>query len=143
VGNNDFGKGGRDTFIKEMAARNIKVTVMPTESGQAASADVVKIKAANADAIFVYVNEEESARSPPRSKEAGHQDLAYRRDHLTRPKGDRSGSKAQVCGHVGLTVDAPIPAVKEFAERFEAPNYVCDHNGIKGYTCRVLYQACH
>jgi branched-chain amino acid transport system substrate-binding protein len=62
--NNDFGKGGRDTFIKEMAARDIKVVAdVSTESGQADfSADVVKIKGANADAIFVYLNEEESAR---------------------------------------------------------------------------------
>jgi len=71
--NNDFGKGGRDTFIKEMAARNIKVTAdISTESGQADfSADVVKIKAANADAIFVYVNEEESARFLREAKKQG------------------------------------------------------------------------
>jgi branched-chain amino acid transport system substrate-binding protein len=38
-------------------------------------------------------------------------------------------------GHVGPAVDAPIPAEKEFAERFKKCfNYVCDHNGIKGYT---------
>ena len=44
--NNDFGKGGHDTFLKEMAARNIKVVADDsTESGQADfSADVVKIK---------------------------------------------------------------------------------------------------
>ena len=54
--NNDFGKGGRDTFVKEMAARDIKVVAdISTESGQADfSADVVKLKGANADAIFVY-----------------------------------------------------------------------------------------
>ena len=34
-----------------------------TESGQADfAADVVKVKRANADAVFVYTNEEESAR---------------------------------------------------------------------------------
>src|SRR2546423_7494051 len=62
--NNDFGKGGRDTFVKEMAARNIKVVSdVSTESGQVDfAADVVKLKGANADAIFVYTNEEESAR---------------------------------------------------------------------------------
>jgi branched-chain amino acid transport system substrate-binding protein len=62
--NNDFGKGGRDTFVKEMAARGIKVVVdVSTESGQVDfAADVVKVKGANADAIFVYTNEEESAR---------------------------------------------------------------------------------
>src|SRR6516164_399591 len=58
--NNDFGKGGRDSFIKEMKSRNIQVTAdISTESGQTDfSADVVKAKGANADAIFVYTNEE-------------------------------------------------------------------------------------
>ena len=36
---------------------------IPSEAGQADfSADVVKLKAANADVIFVYLHEEESAR---------------------------------------------------------------------------------
>src|SRR3974390_859930 len=62
--NNDFGKGGRDTFIKEINSRDIRVVAdVSTESGQADfSADVVKLKGAPADAIFVYLNEEESAR---------------------------------------------------------------------------------
>ena len=57
---------------------------------------------------------------------------------------DLAGDAANgVKGHVGLTVDAPIPAVKEFAERFKKRfNYVCDHNGIKGYTGGLLHQAC-
>src|SRR5262249_1076322 len=48
--NNDFGKGGRDNFIKEMNSRDIKVVAdISTESGQADfSADVVKLKGANA-----------------------------------------------------------------------------------------------
>ena len=34
-----------------------------------------------------------------------------------------------------VTVDAPIPAMQEFAAKFKKRfNYVCDHNGIKGYT---------
>ena len=38
-------------------------------------------------------------------------------------------------GHVGLTADAPIPAVTDFAARFQKRfNYKPDHNGIKGYT---------
>lgn len=45
------------------------------------------------------------------------------------------GAAEGVRGHVGLTVDAPIPAVQDFAARFKKRyNYVCDHNGIKGYT---------
>ena len=48
--NNDYGKGGRDVFFKEMARRNIKIVAdVSTESGQVDfAADVVKLKAANA-----------------------------------------------------------------------------------------------
>jgi branched-chain amino acid transport system substrate-binding protein len=137
--NNDFGKGGRDTFVKEMAARNIKVVAdVSTESGQADfSADVVKIKAANADAIFVYLNEEESARF---LREAKKQSVTAPLIGETTLLGQKvielaQGAAEGVRGHVGLTVDAPIPAVTQFAERFKKRfNYVCDHNGIKGYT---------
>jgi len=137
--NNDFGKGGRDTFLKEMAARNIKVVAdVSTESGQADfSADVVKIKAANADAIFVYLNEEESARFLREAKKQGVTTPLLGETTLLGQKviDLAQGAAEGVRGHVGLTVDAPIPAVTEFAERFKKRfNYVCDHNGIKGYT---------
>ncbi len=137
--NNDFGKGGRDTFVKEMAARNIKVDAdVSTESGQADfSADVVKIKGANADAIFVYLNEEESARFLREAKKQGITAPLIGETTLLSQKVIElaQGAAEGVRGHVGLTVDAPIPAVAEFAERFKKRfNYVCDHNGIKGYT---------
>jgi len=62
--NDDFGEGNRDSFLAEAKARGIKaVADIPTESGHVDfSADVIKLKAANADVIFVYTNEEESAR---------------------------------------------------------------------------------
>jgi branched-chain amino acid transport system substrate-binding protein len=137
--NNDFGKGGRDNFIKEMSARNIKVVAdISTESGQADfSADVVKIKAANADAIFVYTNEEESARFLRETRKQGVRTPLIGETTLLGQKViELAGEAANgVRGHVGLTVDAPMPAVQEFAERFKKRfNYVCDHNGIKGYT---------
>src|SRR6516162_8025214 len=137
--NNDFGKGGRDNFIREMTSRNIKVVAdVSTESGQADfSADVVKIKAANADAIFVYINEEESARFLREARKQGVRTSLIGETTLLGQKViELAGDAANgVRGHVGLTVDAPIPAVKECAERFKKRfNYVCDHNGIKGYT---------
>ena len=137
--NNDFGKGGHDTFLKEMAARNIKVVAdNSTESGQADfSADVVKIKAANADAIFVYLNEEESARFLREAKKQGITAPLIGETTLLGQKviDLAQGAAEGVRGHVGLTVDAPIPAVTAFADRFKKRfNYVCDHNGIKGYT---------
>ena len=137
--NNDFGKGGRDNFIKEMAARDIKVVAdVSTESGQADfSADVVKIKGANADVIFVYLNEEESARFLREAKKQGITAPLIGETTLLGQKviDLAQGAAEGVRGHVGLTVDAPIPAVQEFAERFKKRfNYACDHNGIKGYT---------
>jgi branched-chain amino acid transport system substrate-binding protein len=137
--NNDFGKGGRDNFIKEMAARDIKVVAdVSTESGQADfSADVVKIKGANADAIFVYLNEEESARFLREAKKQGITAPLIGETTLLGQKviDLAEGAAEGVRGHVGLTVDAPIPAVQQFADRFKKRfNYACDHNGIKGYT---------
>jgi len=137
--NNDFGKGGRDNFVNEMNARDIKVVAdISTESGQADfSADVVKLKGANADATFVYLNEEESARFLREARKQGiNKPLIGETTLLGQKVIDLAGGAANgVRGHVGLTVDAPIPAVKEFAERFRKRfNYVCDHNGIKGYT---------
>jgi branched-chain amino acid transport system substrate-binding protein len=137
--NNDFGKGGRDTFVKEMNARDIKVVAdISTESGQADfSADVVKLKGANADAIFVYLNEEESARFLREAKKQGlNKPLIGETTLLGQKVIDLAGEAANgVRGHVGLTVDAPIRAVQEFAANFKKRfNYACDHNGIKGYT---------
>ncbi len=137
--NNDFGKGGRDNFVKEMAARDIKVVAdVSTESGQVDfAADVVKLKAANADAIFVYTNEEESARFLREAKKQGITAPLIGETTLLGQKVIElaQGAAEGVRGHVGLTVDAPIPAVKDFAERFKKRfNYMCDHNGIKGYT---------
>lgn len=137
--NNDFGKGGRDTFKKEMESRNIKVVAdISTEAGQADfSADVVKVKGANADAIFVYLNEEESARFLREAKKQGiKQPLIGETTLLGQKVIELAGDAANgVKGHVGLTIDAPIPAVKEFSANFKKRfNYDCDHNGIKGYT---------
>ena len=73
--NNDFGKGGRDAIIPELEKRGIKVAAdVSTEQGQADfAADVVKVKNANADAVFVYLNEEESARFLRERAAAGRQ----------------------------------------------------------------------
>ncbi len=137
--NNDFGKGGRDKLMKEMAARNIKLVAdVSTESGQVDfAADVVKLKAANADAVFVYSNEEECARIMREARKQGLKgpfvgDTTLLSQKTIELAGDAANG---VIGHVGLTADAPIREVAEFAARFQKRfNYKPDHNGIKGYT---------
>jgi|SRR5581483_868146 len=137
--NNDFGKGGRDSFIKEMNARGIKVVAdISTEQGQVDfAADVVKLKGANADAIFVYTNEEESARFLREAKKQGiSKPLIGETTLLGQKVIELAGDAANgVKGHVGLTIDAPVPAVQQFRDKFQKRfNYLPDHNGIKGYT---------
>jgi branched-chain amino acid transport system substrate-binding protein len=138
--NSDFGKPGRDNFMKEMVARNIKVVAdVSTELGQTDfSADVIKIKAANADMIFAYVNEEESARFLKEARKQGitKTPIVGETTLLSQKVIELAGPASEgTQGHVALTVDAPIPAVQEFAAKFKKRfNYICDHNGIKGYT---------
>jgi branched-chain amino acid transport system substrate-binding protein len=137
--NNDFGKGGRDTFIKEMNARGIKVVSdISTESGQVDfAADVVKLKGADADAIFVYTNEEESARFLREARKQGvNKPLIGETTLLGQKVIDMAGPSANGArGHVGLSADAPLPTIAAWKEKFvKRFGYVPDHNGIKGYT---------
>jgi branched-chain amino acid transport system substrate-binding protein len=144
--NNDFGKGGRDAIIKELNSRNIKVAAdLSTEAGQADfAADVIKLKSANADAIFIYLNEEESARFLREAKKQGlNKPMIGETTLLGQKVIDLAGDAANgVKGHVGLTVDAPIPAVQEFGKKFQAKyNYKPDHNGLKGYISVYMVKA--
>jgi len=137
--NNDFGKGGRDNFKKEMDARGIKVVAdLSTESGQTDfAADVVKAKAANAEAIFVYTNEEESARFLREVRKQGlNVPLIGETTLLSQKVIELAGEAANGArGHVGLSADIPVKAVEEFKNKFNARfKYLPDHNGIKGYT---------
>jgi branched-chain amino acid transport system substrate-binding protein len=144
--NNDFGKGGRDAFVKAAAEAGLTVAAdISTEAGQLDfSAPVLKAKQSDADALFVYTNEEESARC---LRELRKQAYAKPLIGETTLAGQRvielAGAAANgVLAHVGLTVDAPIPAVREFRARFEkAYKYTPDHNGIKGYTSVFFLKA--
>jgi branched-chain amino acid transport system substrate-binding protein len=144
--NNDFGKGGRNAIMKELETRGIKVVAdLSTESGQADfAADVVKLKGANADAIFVYLNEEESARFLIEAKKQSlDKPLIGETTLLGQKVIDLAKDAANgVKGHVGLTVDAPIPAIQAFGKKFEAKfGYKPDHNGVKGYIAPYMIKA--
>jgi branched-chain amino acid transport system substrate-binding protein len=141
--NNDFGKGGRDSFAKEMKTRGIEVVAdISTEQGQVDfGSDVIKLKSTKADAIFVYCNEEESARFLIEAKRQGITTPLFGETTLLSQKVvDIAGAAANgVRGHVGLSADAPIPAIQEFTKKFsQRYNYRPDHNGIKGYTAVYL-----
>src|SRR6478735_5613291 len=130
--NNDFGKGGRDSFAREMKARGIEVVAdISTEQGQVDfGSDVIKLKNVKADAVFVYCNEEESARFLIEAKRQGITTPLFGETTLLSQKVvDLAGPAANgVRGHVGLSADAPIPAIEEFTKKFtQRYNYRPDH----------------
>jgi branched-chain amino acid transport system substrate-binding protein len=144
--NNDFGRGGRDVITKEFGRLGIKVAAdISTEAGQADfAADVSKIKAAAPDAVFIYVNEEESARILKEIKRQGVTAPLIGETTLVGQKvielaGDAANGAR---GHVGLTTDAPVELIKAFRDKFAKKyNYVPDHNGIKGYLSVYMVKA--
>jgi len=137
--NNDFGKGGRDAIVKELEAAGIKVAAdVSTDPGQVDfSGPVLKVKQANADALFVYTNEEESARALRELKKQGYDKPIVGESTLTNEKViELAGDAANgVIAHVGLTADAPNPTVQGFVKKYEG-EYKSrpDHNAMKGYT---------
>ena len=144
--NNDFGKGGRDAITKALADVGVKVVAdISTDSGQIDfSAPVLRAKQANADALFVYVNEEESARALRELRKQGYDKPLVGETTLTGQKViELAGDAANgATAHVGLTLDAPNPLMLAFKAKFYREyNYFCDHNGIKGYTGLYLLKA--
>ena len=144
--NNEFGKGGRDSIAKALEAEGIKVTVdISTDPGQLDfSGAVLKAKQANADALFVYTNEEESARALRELRKQGYDKPVVGETVLTSQKViELAGEAANgAVAHVGLTADAPSAGIRAFAEKFQKENgYKSDHNGLKGYTGMYIVKA--
>jgi branched-chain amino acid transport system substrate-binding protein len=144
--NNDFGKGGRDAMIPELQKRGIQIAAdIATESGQADfAADAIKVKNANADAVFVYLNEEESARFLRAARQQGIAKPIIGETTLLGAKViELAGEAANgVKGHVGLLVDALKPSFAEFGKKYmDKYGFTSDHNGIKGYTAVYTVKA--
>ena len=144
--NNDFGKGGRDTVMKALEAQGIKIAAdISTDPGQVDfSSPVLKVKQSNADAVFVYTNEEESARALRELKKQGYDKPIVGETTLTSQKViEMAGEAANgAVAHVGLSADAPQPTIKAFDGRFQKEyKYKTDHNGLKGYSAMYIVKA--
>ncbi len=144
--NNDFGKGGHDAMVKALDAQGIKVSAdISTDPGQVDfSGAVLKVKQSNADALFVYTNEEESARALREIRKQGYDKPVIGETTLTGQKViELAGEAANgAIAHVGLTVDAPQPTIKAFDEKFQKEyKYKSDHNGMKGYSAMYVVKA--
>jgi branched-chain amino acid transport system substrate-binding protein len=136
--NDDFGKGGRDVIVPAFEQLGVKVLAdVSTDPGQIDfTAPTLKAKQSGADALFVYLHEEESARLLRELRKQGYDKPIVGETTLANEKViELAGDAANgIVAHVGLTADAPIPAIQAFAKRFEAEyKYKPDHNAMKGY----------
>lgn len=136
--NTEFGKGGHDTFVAEMEARGVEVVAdVPSEQGQADfAADVVKIKSSDAEAIFVYLTQEEAARFLMETVKQGVDlpkvgDSVLTSEKVIQLAGDAANGAR---GHIALTVASENPLIRDFAKSFEQRyGYAPDYNAMKGF----------
>lgn len=137
--NNEFGKGGHDVFVAEMQKAGIEVIAdVPSEQAQTDyAADVSKLKEANPDAVFVYMNQEESARFLIEAKKQGLAMPLVGEVTLTEAKViELAGGAAEgAIAHVGVTATATeVPGIGAFAKKFEESfKRKPTHDAIKGY----------
>ncbi len=141
--NNDFGKGGRDTITAELDKVGVKVIAdITSDPGQLDfSGPVLKAKQSNADVLFVYSNEEESARALRELKKLGYSKPIVGETVLTSQKViELAGDAANgAVAHVGLTADAPQPQIKAFDLAYQKEYRTRgDHNALKGYSAMYM-----
>ena len=118
--NNDFGKPGRDAVAKALEPYGVKVVAdLSTDPGQVDfSSPVLRAKQADADAVFVYLNEEESARALRELRKQGWTkpivgDVTLISQKVIELAGDAANGAV---GHSEMTADAPV-AVDQGAAR--------------------------
>jgi branched-chain amino acid transport system substrate-binding protein len=136
--NSDFGKGGRDEFMKAAQSLGLKIGAdISTDQNQLDfSAAVLKVKQSGSDVLFIYTNEEECARALRELRKQGFAKPIIGETTLISQKViELAGDAANgVLGQVPLTADAPQPSMKAFDEKFQKEyRYRSDHNGIQGY----------
>src|SRR5438445_297110 len=125
--------------------RKVEYTSSDTQSApQTAKALAQKAVDEGAYGVFVYTNEEESARALRELKKQGYDKPIIGETTLTSQKViELAGDAANgAVAHVGLTADAPQPTIKAFDERFQKEyKYKTDHNGLKGYSAMYIVKA--
>lgn len=145
--NTAFGKGGRDTFVKEWEARGKKVLVdVSTELKQADfTAELTRVKNSGATTLFLYLHEDESARLMTQLRKMGlpFESIVGETTLCTQQTIDLAKEALEgVKCHVGLTPDAALPGMREFAQKFQArTGRPADHNALKGYTGAYMVKA--
>jgi branched-chain amino acid transport system substrate-binding protein len=144
--NNDFGKAGRDALMKLLQPKGVQfVADIAAEQGQTSfSGEISRIKAGGPDSLFVYLNEEESARALRQIKEAGLDKQMRLIGSTTLMNVDviRLAKDAVngVEGFIGETYAAP--AYKALNDRYVGQfKELPDHNFFKAYMGMMTVKA--
>ena len=143
---NPFGREGHEAMTKALAEEGIEIVAdlmtAPEQRGFAEFA--AKVAAADASAAFVYLNEKESADFLMALFEEGYGGWVVGESTLAgQTVVDLAGLAANgVRAHVGLTADALVPGIRDYANRFlQEYKYDSDHNGMKGYIAAYVLKA--
>lgn len=144
--NDDFGKGGHDLFVAEAKKAGVDVVAdIPTEVGQVSFApDLLKLRAANVDAVFLYGHEEENARFLKGFRQMGMKAALVGGSTAGDVQAIKlaEGAAEGVVTFSGISPSSPVPAVQDFVKRFDAKYHVYpDHNSIKGYMAVWMLKA--
>jgi branched-chain amino acid transport system substrate-binding protein len=138
--NDEFGAGGRDAYVAAFDEAGIDVgldiQVQPDQTDQ--SAEVTQLAGGDADAIFVFMTEIETAAFLDEYQAQGLDKPLYGGDVLSAASTielAQPGAADGTVTHAGLNASAPVfadwkQAYAEFHPDADPP----DHNSIKGYT---------
>jgi branched-chain amino acid transport system substrate-binding protein len=144
--NNDFGRGGLEQLKKALAGSPTQVLLeLPCEQAQHDFAAIVqKLRQSQADAVFIYTNEDEAPHALKELRRQGWtQPILGETTIIGQKVIEQAGEAANgVIAHVGLPVEVPIPAVRAFKARYEQIYKTTpDHNAMKGYAGIFAFKA--
>jgi branched-chain amino acid transport system substrate-binding protein len=135
--NDDYGIGGHKAMQALLKDAGMELVVDDSsEAGQVSFApDILKIRAAKPDVIFVYLHEEENARLMKALVQNGIKAPVMGgtvTDQQTIKLAGDAASGALSIG--GLDISAPVPAIADFHKRFVDRFHVePDHNALQAY----------
>jgi branched-chain amino acid transport system substrate-binding protein len=138
--NDEFGAGGREAYVAAFEEAGIDVgldiQVQPDQTDQ--SAEVTQLAGGDADAIFVFMTEIETAAFLDEYQAQGLDKPLYGGDVLSAASTIalvQPGAADGTVTHAGLNASAPVFAEwKEAYAEFHPDADPPDHNSIKGYT---------
>ncbi|MEY2953797.1 MAG: hypothetical protein RLZZ401_1884 [Pseudomonadota bacterium] len=143
---NEFGRDGRAALAEAVKRRNASVAFdLPIKPGQKDFTQAVKdLKAADVDALLLYLNEGESIEALKELKNQGFGKPIVADGLVASQKvieGAGDGAEG-VLAHVNTSIDAQIPAMRAFVGRYVAKYGARpDQNSVKGFVAVQLIKA--